>query len=399
MAVSERDFRVRSLTGAVYVPSLLFAIGQGAAIPMLPLLALELGLSVPAAGAVVAARAFGNLLFDVPAGVLVARLGEKPAMLIGTGALVLAAAGIGAGPDPWIFALLVILMGAASAIWQLARLTYATEVTPPAHRGRVMSMVGGLGRIGAVLGPLAGGVAVAASGLEAAFWLQAGFAVIALATLATRTRPLEHGLAAPPRLTRHLVRYVGGRKRLLSTVAAVSVVIQVLRSARDAYLPLWGDAISLSAGQIAVVFAVMSAAEVLTFYPAGILSDRRGRKWSAIPCMALLSLGIALVPLTHAYLPLMGAGLLIGMGNGLGAGIQMTLGSDLAPAEARGPFLGMWRLGADAGAVTGPSLIALATSMVSLAFAAVLLTGVGAAGILVMALLVPETLDAAEAPP
>jgi len=387
------DFRVRSLTGAVYVPSLLFAIGQGAAIPMLPLLALDLGLSVPLAGAIVAARAFGTLLFDVPAGVLVARLGEKPTMLIGTGLLVGAAIGVGAGPSTWMLAVLVVVMGAASSIWHLARLTYAAEVTPPAHRGRVMSMLGGLGRIGSVLGPLAGGAAVEFLGLAAAFYLQAAFAVVAFLTLAVRTEALDHAVAVPPRLTRHLLRHVAGEKRLMSTVAVVSVVIQVLRSAREAYIPLWGDAIALSAGQIALVFAVMSAAEVVTFYPAGVLSDRLGRKWSAIPCMALLSVGIALVPLTQSLVTLVGAAIVIGIGNGLGAGIQMTLGSDLAPADARAPFLGMWRLGADAGGVAGPSIIAGAASAVGLAFAAFLLTGVGVAGIVVMAAFVPETLQ------
>jgi MFS family permease len=393
VSASGQDFRVGSLTGSVYVPSLLFAIGQGAAIPMLPLLALDLGLSVPLAGAVVAARAFGTLLFDVPAGVMVARLGEKPSMLIGTGILVLAAVGVGAGPSPWILALLVVAMGAASSIWHLARLTYAAEVTPPAHRGRVMSMLGGLGRIGSVLGPLAGGAAVAVFGLAAAFYLQAAFTVVAFVSLAVRTEPLDHPVVVPRRLTRHLLAHVGAEKRLMSTVAVVSVAIQVLRSARDAFIPLWGDAIGISAAQVSIVFAVMSAAEVVTFYPAGLLSDRLGRKWSAIPCMALLSIGVALVPFTGSFVPLAGAALIVGIGNGLGAGIQMTLGSDLAPAEARAPFLGMWRLGADAGAVAGPSLIAGAASAVSLAFAAVLLSGVGLAGIVVMAFLVPETLQ------
>jgi MFS family permease len=217
--------------------------------------------------------------------------------------------------------------------------------------------------------------------------------VVAFVSLAVRTEPLDHPVVVPRRLTRHLLAHVGAEKRLMSTVAVVSVAIQVLRSARDAFIPLWGDAIGISAAQVSIVFAVMSAAEVVTFYPAGLLSDRLGRKWSAIPCMALLSIGVALVPFTGSFVPLAGAALIVGIGNGLGAGIQMTLGSDLAPAEARAPFLGMWRLGADAGAVAGPSLIAGAASAVSLAFAAVLLSGVGLAGIVVMAFLVPETLQ------
>jgi hypothetical protein len=34
----------------------------------------------------------------------------------------------------------------------------------------------------------------------------------------------------------------------------------------------------------------------------------------------------------------------MGVGNGLGSGIVMTLGADAAPRVGRAPFLGVWRL-------------------------------------------------------
>ena len=63
------------------------------------------------------------------------------------------------------------------------------------------------------------------------------------------------------------------------------------------------------------------------------------------------------------------AGLLIGFGNGLGAGINMTLGSDFSPRGRRAEFLGAWRLSSDAGSVGGPLLIAAIASAASLAAA------------------------------
>ena len=58
---------------AVFVPSAIYGIGSGAAAPMLPLRALELGASVGTAGVVVAMMGFGLILGDLPAGWLVAR--------------------------------------------------------------------------------------------------------------------------------------------------------------------------------------------------------------------------------------------------------------------------------------------------------------------------------------
>jgi hypothetical protein len=40
----------------------------------------------------------------------------------------------------------MVVMGFAWAIWQLARLAYVSDVTPPEMRGRALSLVGGTNR-------------------------------------------------------------------------------------------------------------------------------------------------------------------------------------------------------------------------------------------------------------
>ena len=49
--------------------------------------------------------------------------------------------------------------------------------------------------------------------------------------------------------------------------------------------------------------------------------------------------------------------LLLGFGNGLGAGTMMTLGADLAPSRSRGEFIGIWRFIGDGGSVGGPLIV------------------------------------------
>ena len=122
--MSADGFSVRTLALPVYLPNFLFAIGQGAAIPILPLLALDMGLSVPVAGLLVALRSVGNLLFDIPAGMLVSRLGERNAMLIGSVLLGGVAVGIGARPPLWLLMILVMMMGqpGRSGCWPVWRM-------------------------------------------------------------------------------------------------------------------------------------------------------------------------------------------------------------------------------------------------------------------------------------
>ncbi|HJR91924.1 MAG TPA: MFS transporter, partial [Acidimicrobiia bacterium] len=75
------EFRVSLLSRSVYLPAALFSVGQGAAIPVIALVALDLGASPAVAGVMVALRGVGTMAFDVPAGALVARFGEQRSMV------------------------------------------------------------------------------------------------------------------------------------------------------------------------------------------------------------------------------------------------------------------------------------------------------------------------------
>jgi MFS family permease len=388
------QFRIRSLTAPVYIPSLLFAIGQGAAIPVIALVALDLGASPALAGLIVALRGIGTLVFDVPAGLMVARLGERWSMIIATIALALVAVGIALQPSIALYSVLVFLLGCAFSVWALARLTYATEATPIGQRGRVMSIMGGTMRIGMVLGPLVGSVVIIPFGLSAPFFVQAIFATSAAVTLFFTVEPTSGDDPVDGEPAPSLGSILRDSARILRTAGFVAVTIQVLRTARQAIIPLWGDHIGLDASQISLIFGLSAGIEMAMFYPIGMLMDRKGRKWAALPCLVLLGVGMALIPLTSTFTGLLWVGLFLGVANGFGAGINMTLGSDLSPRLGRSQFFGIWRLVGDVGTAAGPLLVALFTSVASLGVAAVAVGGLGLAGAAVMWRSVPETLQA-----
>src|SRR5690606_1789217 len=77
--------------------------------------------------------------------------------------------------------------------------------------------------------------------------------------------------------------------------------------------------------------------------------------------------GFMLLPLTATVAGITWVAMLIGLGNGMGSGILMTLGSDVAPPAARAKFLGIWRLFQDAGGAAGPLVVAGGAALGSLA--------------------------------
>ena len=389
--MAESPFRVGSLTTPVYLPSLFFAIGRGAVIPVIALLALDLGAGPAVAGLIVALRGLGTMLFDIPAGALVARVGERRSMLGATGVLALVALAISLGPSLAVYAVLIVLMGCAFSVFAIARLTFSTEASPTSHRGRVMSTVGGVSRVGLFIGPLIGGLVVARFGLTGPFFVQAVLSLAALIALAS-IGSAHHESQQNDREHPSIANVLREHRRALATAGFVVIALQVLRSSREALLPLWGDQIGVSASQISLIFAASAGIEVLMFYPAGGVMDRKGRKWTAIPCLVIFSIGIALVPFTSTMVGLTVVALLLGFANGLGSGLNMTLGSDLSPQAGRSKFLGLWRTIGDVGTTGGPVVVAVVASVATLGVAAAVVGGIGLLGALVLSRAVPETL-------
>ncbi|WP_446221699.1 MFS transporter [Nocardia sp. IBHARD005] len=119
--------QLRSMALAVFVPSAIYGIGSGAAAPMLPLHALELGASVATAGVVVAMMGFGLNLGDLPEGWLVARTGERKAIALGSLTCALGLLVAILAPNITVFAVGLLINGASGAVWGLARQTYLTS--------------------------------------------------------------------------------------------------------------------------------------------------------------------------------------------------------------------------------------------------------------------------------
>ena len=219
----------RSLLTSAYLPALLYETGLGAVTPVVALVAAGMGARLDQAALVVALVGVGQILGDVPAGALAARVGDRRAMLIA--ALVACVAlTIGAlAPTLPVLAVGVLLTGAASAVFHLARQAYLTEVVPVVNRARALSTLGGVSRIGVFLGPFLGAAVLHVADLRAVFWLAVGTTVAAAAVvgLARDVDDRHPAARARPRVsTAGLVRR---HRRLLATLGLAVVLVGAVR--------------------------------------------------------------------------------------------------------------------------------------------------------------------------
>ncbi len=386
-----------SLILPVYLPTLFIMVGYSMIIPVLPLFARTLGAGLALTGVVVSMRGAGALLFDLPAGALISRVGKLSALLAGVSASVIAAVATGLVKSLLPLALLTVIMGGAHVVWIMAVQTHIRQSVANNRRGRAMALIGGMVRIGGVLGPILGGYVGRSFGLNAAYFGQALFCFVGFLFLLLGMRHFRCDTTTQKGLSRDRAGVPFGRtlRRAGSRILVVGLVVislQLLRSGRQTLLPLWGERIRLDVAAIGLIFGLSRAVELLLFYPAGMLMDRLGRKSTMVPCLLLLSIGLALVPITKSFAGLLAVGMIAGVGNGLGSGIVLTLGADLSPRRRTGEFLGLWHLVSDVGTTSGPLLIGVVAQALGLAAAPVLVAVFGLAGAWLMAFRVAETL-------
>ena len=383
MASSDPSFSLRRIALPAFGPSLLFGIGEGAILPVIPLTARDLGASVPVAALVVMLIGIGSMVSNIPASIITMRRGERWAIVAAAVWCAIAMALCGWTDHLGVFLAASFMIGMSQAVFSLARQSYLTEAVPPEFRARALSTLGGVMRIGLFIGPFAAAAAIHWFGLVAAYAV--GIVALVLAGLvAARIPDLEdsHALPAadaPVAQAPTLWSTVRDHRHVFVTLGIGIMLVSAVRASRQAIIPLWADHLGLEPSVASLIYGLAGGIDMLVFYPAGKVMDLKGRRWVAVPAMVTMATALLLMPLTHGASTLLLAAALLGFGNGIGSGMVMTLGADHSPRPGRAHFLGVWRLMADIGSSCGPALLSFLAATLSLG------AGIAATGIIALA--------------
>ena len=393
MSQPERPVSWRQIAVPAYGPTILVSIGQGATLPLVALSARDLGASLEVAAFVVALIGIGQLGGDLPAGALAARIGEQKALV--AACTVDAAALLGAflARSLVLLAVAIFVTGLAGAVFSLARQAYLTETVPMRMRARALSTLGGTFRVGLFIGPFVGAALVSGRGVGTAYGFAAVMSLAAAlltAFLPDVTRTQRTARADSGAAHASVWSVLREHRRTLLTLGTGVLVISAARATRQTIVPLWAATQGLSPSTVSLVYGVSAGVDMLLFYPGGAIMDRFGRVFVAVPSMVVLGLGFLLLPLTHTTPAIAAVAGLMGLGNGISAGVVMTLGADAAPREARTQFLGGWRLFADVGNAAGPLVVSAVTTVAPLAVAALTMGGLTWVGVTWLARWIPR---------
>ena len=383
---------IKQLILPLYLPTFILAISQSSMMPILPIFANSFDAGYSWVGLVLAGQGIGTLIGDVPAGMALRKLGVRTTMHIGVFIWGISALGL-----VWVHHIIYVLLlqvlgGIGFAFFGIARMLFISDKLPLKIRGQAVSLVGGVFRVGKIIGPAAAGW------LAVRFDIRAGFVFFFVVTMLGLLSVFLFMPQFYPSEKSHGRGSIGSvmkdNAKVYMTGGTGQFVLALLRTGPRVIIPLYGaNVLGLGVDSIGNILSLSAVLDVILFLPAGWIMDNMGRKFSAVPSIALLGLSLFLIPFTKGYNGLLIMALIGGFGNGISSGIIMTLGADFAPPVMRGEFLGIWRFIGDAGNTSSSLIIGALADLLTLQQTIVALSSFGILGVVLFAFGMPEPLQ------
>jgi len=353
---------------SLYLPAYILAVGVSIALPALPLYAKSFEVTFGMASLVVIVNQIGGAASTIPTGYLVDRFGARSLILAGP--VMMAAAALlmaNAHSFPELLGYR-FLEGWGLQVWQLARMDTIIE-RGGARRGSQITAMFSLDAAGRLTGPAIGGFVASAWGLRAPFILYAGLALLAILPSLFLLPQARRGQKASADVGG--IRW-GTRVALAHMLTAPILVLfaaQFLAFATRG--ALFGGTLDLYAvyayGVGPQTLGWMALAGGLLSFPltfmSGRVMDRFGRGTTIVPGFCLLAAALGVMALSAfrqwAFLSYVGAFLFAKVAGGTVSGSMAVLGSDVAPKQARGVYLGVSTFIRQLGGFSSPAIFAL----------------------------------------
>jgi DHA1 family tetracycline resistance protein-like MFS transporter len=324
-------------------------LGFTIVMPLLPRFAEEYGFGKGQIGLLMAAYPMCQLLAGPILGRLSDRYGRRPVLAISQAGTALSFVILGLSRDFTVMFLARLLDGASGGNILVAQ-AYVADVTGPEDRARGLGLIGAAFGAGFVLGPVLGWVLVqipapAGWSLRVPFLVAAGFSTLAWILVLTRlpeSLPKDAGARQAARvMSWRGVRDVLGNARVGLLVAVGALTVLAFAALEGTFSLFLERRLGWTTKQAFAGFALLGFVSALV--QGGLirrLVPRFGEPPLILIGLTTLAVGLALLAWAGQAPGLLGATVVVGVGQGLASPSVLGLLSRVTPASEQGAVFG-----------------------------------------------------------
>jgi predicted MFS family arabinose efflux permease len=346
---------------SLYLTTFMTQLGTGVAIPILPELRDQFGVSIAVVSLTTALWGLARLAVDLPLAGLTARISTAKMLLAGAGLLGAGALVSALAPSFEILLLGRVVSGAGAAVLAITNTLALLALSTPANKGRVLGIYQAALQAGASMSPVVAGVASLLFGWRAAF-LVAGLGALAgliVLVLAGPSRERDTAVPLVPDEPPRQVRASPAWLDVLLANVATFVLFFLTGGVFSNVLPLYGDRLGLDAAGLGLVLSIATGLRVVVSVIGSVISDRTGRHPVVLLGFALTLAPLLLFPFVDSVAAFAVLAWVMSIGR-VGNTLPIAMLSDRVAEEHHGRWISRNRFVADLALLVGPLVLGVA---------------------------------------
>ena len=344
--------------GVLVFSSFFVAVGFGIISPIMPLYAKSFGVNNAQVGLIISVFALARFASGLISGKLVDKFGERIVYTTGVGSVAVSSFAAALAQNYEQLLIFRAAGGLGSSMFSVAAGSIVLRAVDDTRRARAQSLYNGSFLLGMMAGPAIGGFLTAFS-LRAPLMIYAVLLVISSAAGGILLR--NSVLAARPteksvKLKTPLKDALSSKPYLIALVISFATSAMLFGMSRS-ILPLFMvEDMKSTASFLGIGFTISSIIQGLLLLKAGSLSDKNGRRYSAVIGTSLISLSLlVLVATIHPWMFLLSMAI-----SGLGAAFLSTTPSAIVGDVMKGKggqVIAVFQMSGDAGAMIAPVVL------------------------------------------
>jgi DHA1 family multidrug resistance protein-like MFS transporter len=330
--------------------------GMSLSSSFLPIMASNMDPSGVLVGMVVSAWFLARIFMELPAGIISDRIGRRRLLVVGLGLSLAGPLLCSQATNIYTLILARGLWGMGTALYFMSNMALLMDILPQSTRGKALGVFQGIEFIGSFIGAPIGAFLAVYLSYTQVFYFTFAFTFISF-VLAMKSKNMK-GLEVQGHKSRLTMKQITGSLRNWGILAVCLINMSrmvVMQGIHQTVLQLYlNQQVGLSVAGIGWVVGAFVLGQVVALPTAGNISDRFGRKPILIVGFTIRLAGVLLFTLSGNLFMLLLSGLVSGVGEGLTMTTLLALLTDMAPQEARGGVVGLYRTFMDVGGFLGP---------------------------------------------
>ncbi|TRO52962.1 MFS transporter [Candidatus Bathyarchaeota archaeon] len=331
--------------------------GMSLSSSFLSIMADQLDPSGALVGMVVSAWFLSRIFLELPAGIISDRIGRRKLLVIGLGLAMLGPTLCSQATHIYILIIGRAFWGMGTALYFMSNMALLMDILPVDVRGSAIGLFQGIENIGSFMGAPLGALLATMFSFQKVFYFTIVFTLISF-IVAMRSKDLTEVTSKSESKHSLSFKQISGSLRnwsILIVCLCVFLRMLVIQGIFQTVLQIYlNKDMGLTVGDIGWVVSMKVLGQIIFLLIAGYLSDRYGRKPVLAFGFGVGAISIISFILSKSFTGLLISGFLGGVGEGLGITTLLALLTDIAPVNARGGAVGLYRTFMDVGGFLGP---------------------------------------------